>query len=80
MFKGKKTMPEKSPLKNPKIWAQTSVRSPWLNMAIRTAPAKTGIRLFSLRGFSFLITWKATRRPAAAMTEVEAPMERWAVL
>ena len=80
LFKGKKRMPVPSPLKKPKTWAQTSVFSPWLNRAIRTVPAKTGIRLSSLRGFLLCVIWKATRSPAAAIMAVEAPMERWAVL
>lgn len=71
--RGKTRMPVPVPHKNPKKWAETSVRGPWLNRAVRMSPAARGFQKV-IRG---LLTraWRAESSPAAAMTAVDAPME-----
>ncbi len=73
-------MPDPIPERNPNTWAQTSVFSPWLNIPTRIIPANIGVRLFNFRGLFFEVTWYATRSPAAPITAVDAPMDKWAVL
>lgn len=72
LCKGKKRRPMENPEANPKKCAETSVFSPWLNRAMRVAPAARGTSPLNREG---PVVCQAASSPAAPMTAVEAPMD-----